>query len=151
MDHVEVTTRLLRRGALLGALLSLVACASDPLSSARQAAPTSRPVIQITPAPAQNVPATATAFARQIIPTPTPAGLYIVKPGDTLSRIADEHATTVDEIMAANNLSDPNLIEVGRRLIIPSGEPAAETTAEAVAGEPAATAPPAEPAATVAP
>ncbi len=126
MERVENTVRpLIRLGAVL-VLLALVGCAGDPLSSAGRVAPTARPDIRITPAPAQDVRATATAFARQIIPTPTPAGLYIVKPGDTLSKIADEHVTTVDEIMAANNLIDPNRIEVGQHLTIPSGAPASE-------------------------
>ena len=39
--------------------------------------------------------------------------------------------TTVEEIMAANNLSDPNALQVGQALIIPSllvtPEPPAET------------------------
>jgi len=56
----------------------------------------------------------------QIIPTPTPMGLYIIKAGDTLSKIADAFETTVDEIIAQNSIADPNQIEVGQELIIPS-------------------------------
>jgi LysM repeat protein len=81
-------------------------------------------------APTQNVGATATAYAQRSIPTPSPPGQYIVKPGDTLSKIADAFATTVDEIMAVNNLGDPNLIEVGQRLIIPPSITATDTPAE---------------------
>lgn len=106
----------LRRLALLLALASLVACVVEGAVER----PTARPIIRITPGSRQDVAATATVFARQVVPTPTPPGLYIVKPGDTLGRIADEYQTTVDEIMASNNLSDPNLIEVGQQLIIPS-------------------------------
>ncbi len=128
VDRVANTVcSLIRLGVVL-TLLVLAGCAGDPLSSAGRIVPTARPDIRITPAPAQDVRATATAFARQIIPTPTPAGLYIVKPGDTLSKIADEHVTTVDEIMAANNLIDPNRIEVGQHLTIPSGEAALDAT-----------------------
>lgn len=148
MDGVENSLRFLRSVAVLCALAALVACAVDPLGNDGRVVPTARPDIRITPAPTQNVRGTATAFALQIIPTPTPQGLYIVKPGDTLSRIADEHQTTVDEIMAANNLSDPNLIEVGQRLTIPSGEPAADATSEppATAEQPAETSAAATPA-----
>jgi LysM repeat protein len=148
MDGVENSLRFLRRIAVLCALPALVACAGDPLSSDGRIVPTARPDIRITPAPTQNVRGTATAFAQQIIPTATPQGLYIVKPGDTLSRIADEHQTTVDEIMAANNLSDPNLIEVGQRLTIPSGQVATDATTEppATTEQPAETAPVATPA-----
>ena len=115
-------------------LLALAGCAGDPLSSAGRIVPTAQPDIRITPAPPQDVRATATAFARQAIPTPTPAGLYIVKPGDTLSKIADEHVTTVDEIMAANNLIDPNRIEVGQHLTIPSEASASDITGTAAPG-----------------
>jgi LysM repeat protein len=106
--------------------LGLLGGLSGCIPEGQQARATAQPQIRVTPAIAQDVPATATAFARQIIPTPTPAGLYIVRPGDTLGKIADEHATTVDEIMALNNLSDPNLIQVGQSLTIPSLLPSAD-------------------------
>ena len=107
---------LLRRLAGMITLASLSACVIEGAVGR----PTARPIIRVTPAVRQDVGATATVFAQQVVPTPTPRGLYVVKPGDTLGRIADEFATTVDEIMALNNLSDPNLIEVGQQLIIPS-------------------------------
>ena len=110
---------------LLAALIALAVvegCAGPATVNRRPA----EPDIRITPAPTQHVQGTATAFARQIVPTPTPPGLYIVKPGDTLSKIADTFATTIDEIMALNNLVDPNLIEVGQQLIIPSGASSTE-------------------------
>jgi LysM repeat protein len=78
------------------------------------------PIVRVTPAPTQDVRATQTAYALRSIPTPTPVGQYIVKAGDTLSKIADSFETTVDEIIAANGIADPNTIEVGQRLIIPS-------------------------------
>jgi len=46
---------------------------------------------------------------------------YVVQAGDTLSRIAQRFNTTVDAIVRANNLSNPNNLSVGQRLIIPSG------------------------------
>lgn len=45
--------------------------------------------------------------------------VYIVQPGDTLFRIARKFGVTVAEIVAANNIKDPNRINVGQRLIIP--------------------------------
>lgn len=53
-----------------------------------------------------------------------------MKAGDTLSKIADSFETTVDEIIAANGIADPNTIEVGQRLIIPSLASAAAQPAE---------------------
>lgn len=44
---------------------------------------------------------------------------YVVKHGDTLGNIAYEHGTTVHAIMAANGLTNPDLIHVGQTLIIP--------------------------------
>lgn len=84
---------------------------------------TARPIVRITPGRAQNVEATAAAFTGRAVPTPTPAGYYIVKPGDTLSKIADDYAITIDEIMTLNNISDPNAIEVGQRLLIQTVSP----------------------------
>lgn len=107
------------------ALLRLLAAALLPTLAACGAAatlaerPTPQPVFNITPAPTQDIPATQTAYAQRIIPTPTPVGLYVVKPGDTLDSIADSFTTTVDEIIAYNNIADANAIAAGQELIIP--------------------------------
>lgn len=47
--------------------------------------------------------------------------LYTVASGDTLSGIASKFGVTVDEIVSANGIADPNLIYVGQRLSIPIG------------------------------
>jgi LysM repeat protein len=54
--------------------------------------------------------------------TPTPQGptTYIVEVGDTLGSIAEKFGVEVLAIMAANNLIDPNEIQVGATLIIPA-------------------------------
>jgi len=77
-------------------------------------------ILEITPAPTLNLDATATVYAQQLVPTPTPAGLYVVQPSDTLSGLAEDFGTTIEEIMAANGLTDPNAIQVGQTLLIPS-------------------------------
>jgi FOG: LysM repeat len=82
--------------------------------------PTAPVILEITPAPTLDVDATATAYATLLVPSPTPAGLYIVQPGDTLSDLAIAFGTTVAEIMAANGLTDPDSLQVGQPLIIPS-------------------------------
>ncbi len=46
--------------------------------------------------------------------------VYTVVPGDTVSKLAIRFNTTVEEIVALNNLEDPSLIEVGQQLIIPA-------------------------------
>lgn len=61
---------------------------------------------------------------RLIIPTTnnaisgTSTITYVVKYGDTLSAIAREYNTTVQSIAIENNISNPNLIYIGERLII---------------------------------
>jgi len=51
-------------------------------------------------------------------PAPTPT-TYTVKPGDTLGSIASHFGVTLDELMAANGISNPNLLNAGDNLIIP--------------------------------
>ncbi len=103
--------------AALLALLVLAACAPPAPSSPRPTAPV---VLDITVAPTQDVDATATAYARQLVPTPTPAGLYVVQQGDTLGGLAEDFGTTVEDLMAANGLTDANAIQAGQTLLIPS-------------------------------
>ncbi len=52
--------------------------------------------------------------------------VYVVQPGDTLFAIALRFGLTASEIAAANNLSNPNLIFVGQRLVIPGDGPVVE-------------------------
>jgi len=56
------------------------------------------------------------------VPPPPPCGTYYtVKWGDTLSSIAARYGTTVQAIMYANNLTNPNYIYAGMILYIPCG------------------------------
>jgi LysM repeat protein len=45
--------------------------------------------------------------------------VYIVQPGDSLSSIASRFSVTITELMAANNISDPNQLAAGQQLVIP--------------------------------
>ncbi len=54
--------------------------------------------------------------------TPPSGPIYIVQPGDFLSTIASRFGVTLTELMSANNISDPNSIAVGARIIIPGLE-----------------------------
>lgn len=44
--------------------------------------------------------------------------VYIVKKGDTLSKIAKDYKTTVDKLAKDNNIKNVNLIYVGQKIII---------------------------------
>jgi LysM repeat protein len=103
--------------ALLLAGVLLAACLPDPPPNNL---PTQPAILDITPAPTLDIDATATVLAIELRPTPTPAGLHVVQPGDTLGSLAELYNTTVEEIMATNGLDDPNTLQVGQELIIPS-------------------------------
>jgi LasA protease len=45
---------------------------------------------------------------------------YIVQPGDWLGSIADRYDITIQMIVNANNIANPNLLEVGQELVIPA-------------------------------
>jgi murein DD-endopeptidase MepM/ murein hydrolase activator NlpD len=49
------------------------------------------------------------------------AGSHTVASGDTLGGIASRFGTSIGAIVSANSLSDPNLIRIGQRLVIPAG------------------------------
>lgn len=54
-------------------------------------------------------------------------GVYVVKEDDTLSEIAERINVSVDDLVAWNNIPDPNLINVGQTLRIVSNGTVTET------------------------
>ena len=68
--------------------------------------------------PTPNPTPTATPVARPT-PTPTPF-VYAVQAGDTLSGIAARFGLTVEELVQANRLVDPDSLQIGQQLTIPS-------------------------------
>ncbi len=66
--------------------------------------------------------------------------LHIVKSGETLYRISLFYGLTVDDILRANGLVDPDILPTGQELIIPvavAGQPWATPTSAAVPSIPA--------------
>lgn len=53
------------------------------------------------------------------MPTAVATLTHIVQPGETLTQIARRFNVSVNDIVAANNLPNPNHIEVGHSLLIP--------------------------------
>ncbi len=47
--------------------------------------------------------------------------LYIVQAGDTLGKISRDFDVSVEDLMAANGMDNPNFLQVGQELIIPVG------------------------------
>lgn len=70
------------------------------------------------PPPATSTP-TVTPVGVVVPPQPPTATIYVVRPGDTLLRIATRFGTTVSAISQANNITNPNRIQAGQRLLIP--------------------------------
>ena len=54
---------------------------------------------------------------------PVPGTRYTVAEGDTLLDIADRFGTTVEAIIAANDIDDPTTLFIGQELIIPGVDP----------------------------
>jgi hypothetical protein len=77
----------------------------------RQPVPASRPAVQDKPI----------VFDDTIYPK---SGIfYVVKSGDTLSKIASSVGSQVSYIIHANKIPDPNRLQVGRELFIPIDNP----------------------------
>jgi len=55
---------------------------------------------------------------------------HVVQAGETLGRIAQLYGVTIEDLVRANSLSNPNVLDVGQTLIIPLGgfEPTATPT-----------------------
>jgi murein DD-endopeptidase MepM/ murein hydrolase activator NlpD len=91
-------------------------------------------------------PLPASQATRSLLPTPRPPGApflsptpddphalptlrseadqYVVQSGDTLAKIADKYGVTVEDLVRANDIADPNLVGVGQMLIVPVATPA---------------------------
>jgi spore germination protein len=54
---------------------------------------------------------------------PSGETVHTVAAGDTLVRIARQYNVTVQAIVSANNLQNPNVLAVGQQLVIPTPEP----------------------------
>ena len=65
--------------------------------------------------------------------TTATATYYTVQSGDTLSGIAVEYNTTTATLTSLNNLSNPNLIYVGQRLLVKSASTSAASSATSTA------------------
>jgi LasA protease len=123
--------------SLLFLLLAAVACVREPSGPVIIVTATPPDPIGIqtrqpgdeTPVALPTVPPTSAALPQGlIVPTMDPPRLntpeplpesYIVQPGDSLSNIANRFGTTVEQLMALNNIENASLISVGLVLRLP--------------------------------
>jgi LysM repeat protein len=86
-------------------------------TAAPSSAPSTSSAPSSGPTPTTAAPPAATATATK----PATSGQkYVVQAGDTLSDIAEKFGVTVQALIDANKLENPNLLLPGQELIIPS-------------------------------
>ncbi len=81
--------------------------------------------LQLPPTRMPGVPISSpTPDSPRVLPTPrVDPGQHVVQVGDTLGRIAQQYGVSLEALMQANGLSDPNLLTVGQTLTIPAPSP----------------------------
>ncbi len=57
-------------------------------------------------------------FLGSVLPASANDDVHVVKPGETLSQIAESYGTTVEELRALNNLGNVDFVWYGQRLIV---------------------------------
>lgn len=62
---------------------------------------------------------TPTAFVPTLTPLPL---IHVVQEGEVLGIVAEEYGTTVEALLAANDLEDADLISIGQELVIPDAQ-----------------------------
>jgi LysM repeat protein len=140
--HLAAFVRVVRAATILGLVgtLAAVTACSRPGSSANPT-PTATTAVRLTasptaarplspvasPSPRTAATAPAPGASPTVAPTPSPTKVtgtvpgqkYVVQPGDTLVAIAEEFGVTVQELIDANGLTNPDVLRVGQELIIP--------------------------------
>lgn len=107
------------------------------------ASPTTISTVEETPTPGEEVPS-PTVAVQEATPTspppptdtPSPGTIeYTIQSGDTLYSIAQRYNITVDELKAANNITDAESLTVGQVLVIPAGGQAPSVSPTPSGGE----------------
>jgi peptidoglycan-N-acetylglucosamine deacetylase len=55
-------------------------------------------------------------------PSPGVSTYHVIQQDETLYQIALDYGTTVEEILTANNITDPRFLEIGQRIVIPNAQ-----------------------------
>src|SRR5215831_2809610 len=107
------------------AVLVVAAFTNGPgLGVLRTPTPTVTVTVTITPTPtvptATPTEAETSTSTPTLGPSPTPTqNIYTVEQGDTLFSIAAKFKSNVCTLMAVNNITDPSVLAVGQKLLIP--------------------------------
>jgi LysM repeat protein len=85
---------------------------SNPAPPPTLAPPTATQKPTMTPVPSKTA-VVATA-------TPQKGGIYVVQPGDELKHIAADYDVSIWKLIDANNVPDPDSLQIGQELRIPA-------------------------------
>lgn len=88
------------------------------------------PLVQLPPTRQPGTPYyTPTPEAPRTLPTlRADAELYVVQYGDSLGHIAAEYNLALESLIAANELIDPDVLEIGQVISIPAPQPATDAS-----------------------
>lgn len=73
---------------------------------------------QSAPAASRPAPAGGGSDGPQV--APGEGGVYVIKPGDTLGRIAAQHKVSLDALLQANPGVEPRALRVGQQIVVPA-------------------------------
>ena len=111
--------------AVASAIAGSVAEDTAPPASGSATSPTATPRPTATPEPSPTPtsapPSSAPSPEPTLVPTASAAAqvTYTVVAGDSLVEIADTFDTTVDALLAINDIEDPEQLRIGQVLVIP--------------------------------
>jgi LysM repeat protein len=138
--------------AVVGSVLMTQGCATkgsgpqdeEPIYTEPAPPPVLPPLVPVLPphpvtpaVPPVELPAEVSPGA----PSAASANTYVVKAGDSLSKIAARHGVNAKELAELNQIADPNKIRIGQKLLLPdhskvsTSKPAPKAASKAAAGE----------------
>ena len=101
------------------ACLALCGCYFRPTPTPKPL-PTLTPTLTTVPTETQRPPTATRTATRVRTPTASPTvGVYEVQAGDVLGLIAQRFGITLEQLCAANGITDADLIGIGQTLVIP--------------------------------
>jgi LysM repeat protein len=116
--------------SLTMALVILTACGkvvTPQPTAVTSSVGTPTPAATSTPRPTATAPLTPPAATATATVTPTPI-VHVVQAGETLLSIAFDYGVSLQALQTINNIENPQFLQVGQRLIIPTGEESPGTT-----------------------
>lgn len=96
----------------------IISTCSGPTHSSQSGYTTTRSPQSVIATATSARPAPSATLRVRALPSPTPR-TYTVAPGDNLSRIAKCFGCSVSELVQANAIANPDVLQVGQVLIIP--------------------------------